>query len=168
MENQLLFQLGIDWKLFLSQAVNFFILLGVLTFFVYKPLLKVIEERNKKIKEGLEKAEEANIRLKEVDNIGKEKIKEAEVASINIIKDTEKKAKALGEALQKKNEEKQLQLQKEIALQLKKQLEDNKKVVMAEAGELVRKTIIKTVELSPEAVDGALIKRAVDQVKNEE
>ena len=69
MENQLLFQLGINWKLFLSQTVNFFILLGVLTFFVYKPLIKVIKLRNSKIKEGLEKAEEADVRLKNIDNI---------------------------------------------------------------------------------------------------
>ena len=55
MTNELLFQLGINWKLFLSQAVNFFILLGVLTFFVYKPLIKVIKERNQKISEGLKK-----------------------------------------------------------------------------------------------------------------
>ena len=55
MENQLLSQLGIDWKLFLSQAVNFFILLLVLTFFVYKPLIKIVKERNKRIKEGLGK-----------------------------------------------------------------------------------------------------------------
>lgn len=167
MENQLLFQLGINWKLFLSQAVNFFILLIVLTFFVYKPLLKVIKERNQKIKTGLDKAEEADIRLKEVDEIGKGKIKEAELESINIIKNTEKKAKALGETLQKKNEEKQLQMQKEAEIQLKKQLEDNKKVVLAEAGELVRKTIIKTVELSPSAIDEALIKKAVAEISNE-
>ena len=50
----LLGKLGIDWKLFLSQAFNFFVLLGVLTFFVYKPLMTVIKERNKKIKTGLE------------------------------------------------------------------------------------------------------------------
>ena len=77
MQNQLLFQLGIDWKLFLSQTVNFFILLIVLTFFVYKPLIKIIKERNQKIKEGLDKAEEADIRLKEVDNIIK-RIKDEE------------------------------------------------------------------------------------------
>ena len=94
--NALLDQLGINGGLFLSQAVNFFILLLVLTFFVYKPLIKVVKTRNAKIKEGLEKAEEADIRLKEVDNIGKEKIKQAEQESINIIKSTEQKAKVLG------------------------------------------------------------------------
>ncbi len=58
--NDLFEQLGINWKLFLSQTVNFFILLFVLKVFVYKPLLAIIKERSKKIKEGLEKAEEAS------------------------------------------------------------------------------------------------------------
>jgi F-type H+-transporting ATPase subunit b len=167
MENQLLFQLGINWKLFLSQAVNFFILLAVLTFFVYKPLIKIIKERNQKIKEGLDKAEEADTMLKEVDIIGKGKIKEAEQESIEIIKATEQKAKDLEHELQKKNEEKQLLMQKESQEQLKKQLEENKKVVLDQAAELIKKTIIKTVELKPDAIDEALIKKAVDAVKNE-
>jgi F-type H+-transporting ATPase subunit b len=165
--NALFDQLGIDWKLFLSQMVNFFILLAVLWAFVYKPLLKVIKERNKKIKEGLDKAEEADVRLKNIDNIGKEKIKEAEQKGIEIIKNTEQKAKALDMELQKKNEEKQAQLQKETAEQLKKQLEDNKKVVLAQAAELVKKAIIKTVELNPDAIDEKLIKKAVSEVENE-
>ena len=95
MENELLFQLGINWKLFLSQVVNFFILLLVLTFFVYKPLIRIIKERSKKIKEGLEKAEEADVRLKEIDIIGAGKIREAEQKGIEIIKATEVKAKIL-------------------------------------------------------------------------
>mgnify|MGYP001598212357 CR=1 FL=1 len=164
--NALFEQLGINWKLFLSQAVNFFILLLVLRAFVYKPLLKIIKERNRKIKEGLDKAEEADIRLKEIDVIGKGKIKEAEQESINIIKNTEKKAKILERELQKKNEEKQSQMQKEAQDQFKKQLEENKKVVLAQAAELVKKTIIKTVGLNPDAIDEALIKKAIEEVKN--
>ena len=163
--NALLDQLGIDWKLFLSQAVNFFILLVVLTFFVYKPLIKVIKKRTARIKEGLEKADEADVRLAEIDVIGKGKIKEAEQKSIEIIKDTEDKAKILASELQKKNEEKQAQLQKEVALQLKKQLEEGKRTVLAQAADLVKKTIIKTVELKPGDIDDALIKKAVKEVE---
>jgi F-type H+-transporting ATPase subunit b len=167
MENQLLSQLGIDWKLFLSQILNFFILLTVLTFFVYKPVIKIIKERSKKIKEGLDKAEEANVRLKEIDNIGKEKIKEAENTSIDIIKATEKKAKVLEQELQKKNEEKQMQAQKELKASYEKQQEEAKELVLKNAIELVKKTIAKTVELKPEEIDGALIKKAATELKNE-
>ena len=50
--NAFISQFGLDWKLFLSQLVNFILILIILTIFVYKPVLKIIKERNKKIKEG--------------------------------------------------------------------------------------------------------------------
>ena len=165
--NALLEQLGIDWKLFLSQAVNFFILLVILRAFVYKPLISIIEKRNKKIREGLEKAEEADIRLKEVDNISKEKIKDAQLESIGIIKNTEAQAKVLAVNLQKKAEERQEELLKQIEASHKKQQEEVKTAVLKEAANLVRKAIVKTVELNPDQIDEALIKKAVSQVKNE-
>ncbi|OGZ78571.1 MAG: hypothetical protein A2528_01950 [Candidatus Staskawiczbacteria bacterium RIFOXYD2_FULL_37_9] len=167
MENELLFQLGINWKLFLSQAINFFILLVVLTFFVYKPLIKVIKERNQKIKTGLDKAEEATARLKEIDNIGKEKIKEAEQKGIEMIKETENRAKILDKENIEKLEKKQKEAQELLKKSILKQQEEAKNKVLTEAGELIKKVIIKTVELKPEAIDEALIKKAVLEVKDE-
>jgi F-type H+-transporting ATPase subunit b len=165
MENELLSQLGIDWKVFLSQTVNFFILLAVLTLFVYKPLIKIIKERNKKLKEGLEKAEEANIRLKEIDNIGKEKIKEAEQKGIEIIKATELRAKDLDKENQQIAEKKQKEAQELLKLSIRKQQEEAKNMVLSQAGELVKKAILKTVELKPDAIDEALIKKAVNELE---
>lgn len=158
-------QLGLNWKLFLSQAVNFFILLIVLRAFVYKPLISVMEKRNKKIKEGLAKAKEADARLKEIDNIGKEKIKEAEQTSIGIIKNTEAEARVLASNLQKKAEEYQKELMAQIQASHKKQQEEVKSAVLKEAADLIKKTIVKTVELSPDQIDEALIKKAISQVK---
>jgi F-type H+-transporting ATPase subunit b len=163
----LLGQLGINWKLFLSQAVNFFILLTVLWAFVYKPLIKIIKERNEKIKTGLDKAEQADVRLKEIDVIGKEKIKEAEQKGIEIIKNTEDKAKVMATELQQKNEAKQLEMQKQAQEQLKKQLEENKKVVLSQAAELIKETLIKTVEMKPDAIDEKLIAKAVTEIIHE-
>ncbi len=165
--NQFLDQLGINWKLFLSQAVNFFILLTVLTFFAYKPLIKVIKERSKKIKEGLDKAEEADVRLKEIDEIGKGKIKEAEQKGIEIIKATEIKAKVLDKEILDKAEKKQKEINELLKQSYAKQQEEAKTKILAEAGELIKKAIIKTVELKPDAIDEALIKKAVTEIKNE-
>ena len=165
--NALLDQLGIDWKVLLSQMVNFFILLIVLTFFVYKPVIKIIKERTKKIKEGLDKAEEADIRLKEIDQIGKGKIHAAELKGIEMIKETEVKAKALDKENQEKAEKKQKDAQELLKLSIRKQQEEAKNKILAEAGELVKKAIMKTVELKPEEIDSALIKKAVAELKNE-
>lgn len=164
--NELLEQLGINWGLFLWQAINFFIILIVLTIFVYKPLIKVIKERSQKIKEGLDKAEQAGIRLKEVDNIAKGKIKEAEAESINIIKNTEEKAKVLEKENQEKAEEKQKQAMELIKQNALKAQEQANKEVLAKAVELVKKALVKTVELDPKAIDEKLIKKAVDEIQN--
>jgi len=167
MQNELLFQLGIDWKLLLSQIVNFFILLTILTFFVYKPLIKVIKERSRRIKEGLDKAQEADLRLKDIDNIGKEKIKEAEQKGIEIIKATEAKAKVLDKEIQQATEIKQKEINELLKQNFLKQQEEANKAVLKEAGELVKKALVKTVGLSPKDIDEALIKKAVAQIKEE-
>lgn len=165
--NALFDQLGINWKLFLSQAVNFFILLFVLRAFVYKPLLAVIKKRNDKIKEGLVKAEEASVRLKEIDIIAKDKLKQADQDSIDIIKKTEEKAKILAAHLQKNTEARQKELMEQVQLSYKKQQEEAKQLVYKEAADLVKKVIKKTVELSPAEIDDALIKKAVLEMKHE-
>lgn len=46
--------LGLDWKVLLAQLVNFGILLVVLKKYLYKPLVKAIDERNKKISTALD------------------------------------------------------------------------------------------------------------------
>jgi len=165
-ENELLSQLGINWKIFLSQAFNFAILLAALTFFVYKPLMKVMDNRTKKIEEGLEKAEEADARLKEVDDIAKTKIKEAEGKSIEIIKLTGQKAKLLEQEMMQKSEEKQRQIALETEKMAKKQKEEAERQVLDNAVSLVKNLIAKTVELNPKDIDDKLIKKAAEELQS--
>ncbi|HEY4522076.1 MAG TPA: F0F1 ATP synthase subunit B [Candidatus Paceibacterota bacterium] len=54
---------GINWKLLLIQAFNFGLLLTVLTYFLYKPVLRIIDERRAKIAEGVRTAEAADQKL---------------------------------------------------------------------------------------------------------
>ena len=68
---------GVQRELLLASLVNFAIVLIVLRLFAYKPLLKILEERKKRIAEGM-----ANV----------EKIKQELAAT------QEQRAKALGEA----------------------------------------------------------------------
>jgi F-type H+-transporting ATPase subunit b len=64
---ELLSNLGIDPKLLFAQAVNFFLVLWVLNRFVFRKLLSFLEERKKKIEQGLELRDRAE---KEVAQIG--------------------------------------------------------------------------------------------------
>ncbi len=56
---------GVNWKLLLIQAFNFGALLIVLSYFLYKPILRIIDERQKKIAEGVRVAEAAEGKLAE-------------------------------------------------------------------------------------------------------
>ena len=49
--------LGIDLPTFVAQLVSFLILLGLLIYFGYKPIRKMLDERSARIREGMEQAE---------------------------------------------------------------------------------------------------------------
>lgn len=50
---------GIDWKLMIAQAVNFVILVAVLGYFVYGPVMRMLAERAARVAQGLKDAEAA-------------------------------------------------------------------------------------------------------------
>ena len=68
--SQLFAAFGIDWRLLLIQAVNFALLLSVLSYFLYKPVLRIIDERQKKIAEGVRTAELAQKKLDDAKSQG--------------------------------------------------------------------------------------------------
>jgi len=49
--------LGLTLPSFIGQLINFLILLGLLTFFGYKPIRKMLDERSNRIKKSMEYAE---------------------------------------------------------------------------------------------------------------
>ena len=65
---------GIDWHLLVIQLVNFALLLAVLTYFLYRPILKIIDDRRAKIAESVRTAEEASKRLAEAKVEGEEMV----------------------------------------------------------------------------------------------
>ena len=164
---QLLGQLGINGGLLLSQAVNFALLLIVLRVFVYKPLLKLLHDRRAKIEGGLVKAEEADRRLHEVDELNKGKIKHAEMEALGILKKTELDAKTLEEKLLAEAKKREEEAVASAAVRLRSQEEESSRAMEKEAGALVRLAITRTVELSPEKIDDALIAKAVAEAKQQ-
>lgn len=64
---EILHAFGIDWRLIVIQIVNFSILVGVLWYFLYTPVLKLLNDREAKIRKGIEDAEQAGASLAEAD-----------------------------------------------------------------------------------------------------
>ncbi len=76
---------GVDWRLVSVQIFNFLILIGVLWYFLYTPVLRIISEREQKLKKGVEDADKAAEALKEADAEKTTILKEAHVEASHIV-----------------------------------------------------------------------------------
>ncbi len=83
--DQLLDAFGIDWKLLLAQAVNFGVLLVVLWLVLYKPVMKTLDERQKKIAKGVEDAELATQKLEGADKEAGAIVATADAEAANLV-----------------------------------------------------------------------------------
>lgn len=92
--NQIVATFGIDWRELLIQAVNFAILIVLLWYFLYRPVLRIIDARREKVAESVRKAEAAQRELEDAQSEGK-----------NIVADAAKRAEDLvGSARARANE----------------------------------------------------------------
>lgn len=90
-------EFGINPILLFAQIVNFTILLVLLRKFLYKPLLKVLEERKVKIAQSLKDAEEIEKRLAKTAEEQEKLLANAKSESNQMVADSKKEAKELSE-----------------------------------------------------------------------
>ena len=163
--SDLLNQLGISVSLLLSQGVNFLIILGALTILVYKPLLRVMQERRVRIEFGLRGAEEAERALKSIEETKARVLAEAEIEALKKIEVAEERGHDRHDAIvadASSHAEKILREAEEIAEQ--RRMGDLDRVRRESAG-LLRHALAKAVSLNPEQVDEALIRQASEILK---
>lgn len=127
--------LGINLKLLLAQLVNFLILLLVLMKLVYRPVLKMLDERSRIVKESLEKAKEVEEEKRAIDEKRKEILLHAREEALKIIEEAKKEARQIKEEIRKaaqadaerliKKAEEQIQREKdELLVELRKKALD--------------------------------------------
>lgn len=76
--DQLLSAFGINGKLLIAQLINFGVLFAGLSYLLYKPVMKILDERSEKIAEGVRSAEEATEKASHADEEVKAKLHTAE------------------------------------------------------------------------------------------
>lgn len=69
--------LGINWSTLLAQVVNFLILFGLLYAFAYKPILRMFDERSRRIKESVEQAEQVKEEAARAEDENRKKLEAA-------------------------------------------------------------------------------------------
>lgn len=83
--DQLFAAFGIDWKLLIAQAVNFGVLLVALWLLLYKPVMQVLDERAKKIAQGVEDAERASQKLAGADEAAAQIVAKADAEAVSAL-----------------------------------------------------------------------------------
>lgn len=124
-------KLGIDWRLFLFQVVNFSILLFVLHRFLYKPFLQILETRRKKIEESMAQADAIARTHKETEEKAGREIKHAQEKAKFIIEKAIEDAEKVRNGLVKKANDESVRLiekaKKEISAEQEKAITEIKR-----------------------------------------
>ena len=105
--------LGINLGYLISQIVNFTLLAVLLYFVAYKPILRMLDQRSERIKQGLEDAELASRRAAEMEQEFEQRLAEARKEGQEIIAQaTQMSEKARLEILETAREEARAQVEK--------------------------------------------------------
>lgn len=146
----------IDWKLIIAQLVNFAIVLFVLYKFAYGPIMKMMDERTKKIDKGLKDAEDSHKKLQEIAEKEKTVLVEARKQAQEIV------AKAESAASKAKDE-----IAVEAKQQAQKILDDAAKKIELEKNQMLSEVKTQVAELVV-AATGKVIDEKMNEGKDKE
>lgn len=158
--------MSIKWYQLLFQVINFGVLVFVLNKFLYKPIVNIIKQRNKKIEDSI-KAAEATLKEKaKIEEIKKQAVEEAEKEAVKIVEAAKKEAGKTSKSLidQAKTEAEQ-EVDKKFQLMVEKLAEQEAKIT-GRITDLVIKTTSRVLKdsLTPKE-QKLIIDKEIDQLK---
>ena len=138
--------MSIQWYQLLFQIINFGILVFFLKKFLYKPIITIVNQRNKKIEDSI-KAAEDNLKEKaKIEEIKKQAIEEAEKEAVKIVERAKKEAnKTSKNILDEAREEAEQEVDKKLAM-LTEQLNEQERKITGKITDLVIKATSKVLK----------------------
>ena len=163
---EVLAKLGVDWKLLLAQVVNFLILLFVLRRFAYKPMLKFLDDRSKKIEAGLRDAKLATEKLAEIEAKERAVLEEARKESAAMIARTRESAEKTAQKIMIESREESERALNETRRKIEAERESMRTDMKRELAGLVLLATEKVLEEKLKSADDSeLIRKAVEKMK---
>ncbi len=147
-------QFGVDVPSFLGQLVNFLIVFLVLWAVVYKPVLKLLKDREEKIEKSVKMADDIEIRLSAV---------EAERESI--IKESKKEAQGIAEAATKSAEARREEVVTAAKKEVERVIAKGKLQLAEEKAEMLREMRRDIVDIAMKAATH-VAQDAIDEKKS--
>lgn len=164
--SELISHFGIDFRLILAQAVNFFILLFVLWKFAYEPVLRILKARRREIEKGLEFTKKAEEELRRTSEFREETLRIARGEALGIVSEAENLGKARKEEMLVDAHKKMEQ----VVTDAKRAIEEEKakmgEAVYKDSRDLVKSGIAKVLGKMPTGErDQHLIDEALKELK---
>jgi F-type H+-transporting ATPase subunit b len=133
---------GISWPFFLAQVINFSVVGFVLWRFAFKPVMATLDERQKKIADGLRYADEMKAKLEDLQQESAATAKKAQADASKVIDEARKSAK---EFLDKQSQEASAKAG-EILVKAQQVIELEKKKMLAEARTEIAHLVVETTQ----------------------
>lgn len=161
-------KLGIDWRLFTAQLINFAILFFVLHRFLYRPILRVLEERRKQITQNAEKTKSIEEQLQRSHQVYEERIEDAERKAQEIIKMAEETARSAKDEIIEKAQASAERYLADARIQAEREREKTLLMVREESQTIVKSAVLQVLQ---SATDKELAQRlylkGVEKLKTE-
>lgn len=157
---------GLKTDVFIAQLINFLIILFVLWKWAYKPLLRIMDERQKKIERGLQDAADAQRKLAGVDAERLDVLKQAREDGAVAIRDAHASAEKKREELLAKAREEISHLVRDARSQIAQERAQAQEELKKEIAALVVSTAELVLKEKIDAShDATLMEKAVKKAK---
>ena len=150
--------------LLIAQIINFAILAFVLTKFLYKPIMKMLDDRKNRIAEDLEKSKTLEMKIVEAGTAKEDLLAEARRQGEKMIKQSEKNASEIKEAMVKEAGAEVSKMRDDAKRSLETDRQKTMDELKKELGSLVSLSVEKALgdvadkSVQEKLVEGALVK----------
>ncbi len=163
---ELLHNFGFDPVLFGAQIVNFLIIFFILKRFLYKPVLEMLKKRKDAIKQGLQDAEAARLKLEDVAKKEKEILRSAQTESSKIIEEAKRQSTLILVEAEKNAKIQADRTIKEANQRITEEAKKTEKILMTKVSNLAIDFLQKSlVDLFSRETQEEVVKRAIKKLK---
>ncbi len=153
--------LGFNLPGLIAQLINFAILLVVLRMFLYKPVLKMLDERKRRIEEGLNRAEQAAVQASASQDEARRVIEEARGQGRDMVAAAQEAAARLRAELEERARADAAQLVERARLEVQQERDQAIQQLRAEFTDLTLKAAERVIGQS---LDRSAHQRLIDEV----
>jgi len=158
-------KVGFDWRLALTNLVNFGLIVWLLAKFLWPSIAKAIGERQKQINQGLDDAESAKQRLAKSQADYQAKLTQAHQEAQEIIHQADERGQKINQQAQQDAQLEAEELRQRVSADLAQEKEQMTAAVQRQSAELVTAAVEKILQEKLGATDDdRIIKQAIKSV----